>query len=339
LTRPRPLKTYLSLQYLRAFAALAVVLFHACQWADINFDIGAGGVDVFFIISGFLMWRITEDPRVTAQGFLLRRIGRVAPLYWIVTLALAGLAVAAPHFIWQVRPEPAHVLLSLLFVPHLDPVGIPFPLLPPGWTLNYEAVLYLVFTASLLGPRRWRFALVLGALAAIPVIGLLYVPLFPLFANPMMLEFAAGVMLAKLLEISEGPTLGAGWSLIALGLVSFATLRLLGIHSDFGRWALWGVPAVMIVTGALGVEARGGLPRSDMLKHFGDASYAIYLGHWPIILVIGKFVGPERGWLFVISVSLAALIGGLALHYALEKPLLRLARRSLRAPEPVLSVP
>lgn len=321
------MKTYLSLQYLRAFAALAVVLFHACQWADINFDIGAGGVDVFFIISGFLMWRITDHPDVTAGGFLLRRIGRVAPLYWIVTLILAGAATAAPRLIWELKPEPAHVLMSLFFVPHLDPDGIPFPLLPPGWTLNYEAVLYLVFTAALLGPRRWRFGVVLGALAAIPVIGLLYIHLFPLFANPLMLEFAAGVMLAKALELSEGPKPGTGWSLIALGLICFAMLRFLNIHSDVGRWVLWGVPAAMIVTGALGIEMHGALPRSAMLKHAGDASYSIYIGHWPILFVAGRLAGHDHGWPFVIIGTLAALAGGLVIHRYVEKPLLRLVRR------------
>ena len=73
-----PAKPLISIQYLRAFAALAVVLFHACQWADINFDIGAGGVDVFFIISGFLMWRITDVPGA-APSAGLRYAGRLPP--------------------------------------------------------------------------------------------------------------------------------------------------------------------------------------------------------------------------------------------------------------------
>ncbi len=336
---PHALKTYRSLQYLRAFAALSVVLFHACQWADINFDVGAGGVDVFFIISGFLMWRITSDQRLTAPMFLLRRIGRVAPLYWIVTLALTALALSAPRLIWQVKPEPVHVLLSLFFVPHLDPAGIPFPLLPPGWTLNYEAVLYLVFTLSLLAPRRWRLRIVLGTLCAIPVIGILFIHLFPLFANPMMLEFAAGVMLAKMLETHAPPRPLVGWTLIVLALAGFAALRLFGIHSDIGRWVLWGAPALMIVTGALGLEAHGRLPRSDGLEHVGDASYAIYLAHWPVIALAARLTRPDGSWAFIGLAALAALIAGLALHRFVEAPLLRLTRRSRAAPEPLLSVP
>src|SRR6202000_1252296 len=146
------------------------------------------------------------------------------------------------------------LVLSLLFVPHLDPDGIPFPFLPTGWTLNYEAILYLIFSAALTAPRARQLVLVLGALGLITLTGLIVRPLFPLFANPMMLEFAAGVALARFAENGRWPSAGMGWSLVALGLVVFAMLRVLGIHSDIGRWILWGAPAVVIVAGSLAVE-------------------------------------------------------------------------------------
>jgi len=331
------LKPLLSIQYLRAFAALAVALFHACQWSDVDFDIGAGGVDVFFVISGFLMWAITQDPAVTPLGFLRRRIVRVAPLYWAVTLALAGLAAASPGLIREVKLEPDHLLLSLLFVPHLDPTGLPFPLLPPGWTLGYEAILYLIFTAALLGPRRWRLAFVLACLGLLSVAGLIVHPLFPLFANPMMLEFAAGVVMARVMGQGRRPSLGMGWSFIGLGLVAFALLRALGIHSDIGRWFLWGAPAVLILAGAIGVEAAGGLPRWRALKSVGDASYSIYLCHWPIIAVAARLTGARHPWLFVPLTVAASLAAGLLVRQALEKPLIRWLRGD--GGTPALSVP
>jgi exopolysaccharide production protein ExoZ len=229
------------------------------------------------------------------------------------------------------------VVLSLFFVPHLDPAGIPFPFLPPGWTLNYEAILYLIFTGSLLCPRRWRLRVVVGALCAILIVGLFVTPLFPLFANPLMLEFVAGVLLAKATERGGTLTLGLGWSLIALGLVCFAILRLLGIHSDIGRWFLWGAPAVLIVSGALAVEARGGLPRIPALKRIGDASYSIYLCHWPIIVLAARVAGADRAWPFVVLSALAAVLAGLLVHIALEKPMLRRLQR--RPSVAALSVP
>ena len=331
------MKPLLSIQYLRAVAALAVVLFHACQWADIDFDIGAGGVDLFFVISGFLMWSITQDPQVTPAGFLWRRITRVAPLYWIATLALAGLVLAWPALIPQVKAEPAHVLLSLSFTPHLDPAGLPFPLLPPGWSLDYEAILYQTFALALMGPRRWRLTAVLSALGLITLTGLLIHSLFPLFANPLMLEFAAGIVMARVMGEGRRPSLGMGWSFIALGLTIFALLKLLGIHSDIGRWLLWGGPAVLIMAGALGVEAAGGLPRSLALKRVGDASYSIYLCHWPIIAVISKLAGAHHPWWLIPVTVGASLAAGLACREVLEKPLIRLL--SAAEPKPVFSAP
>ena len=331
------MKPLLSIQYLRAFAALAVVLFHACQWADIDFDIGAGGVDVFFVISGFLMWAITQDPSVTPSGFLWKRITRVAPLYWIATLALAALVLVWPALIPQVKAEPAHVLLSLAFIPHLDPAGLPFPLLSPGWSLDYEAILYQIFALALMGPRRWRLTAVLSALVLITLTGLVLRGLFPLFANPLMLEFAAGIVMARVMGQDRRPSPGMGWSFIALGLTIFALLKLLGIHSDIGRWLLWGGPAVLIVLGAIGVEAGGGLPRSQALKRVGDASYSIYLCHWPIIAVIAKLAGMHHPWWLIPVTVVASLAAGLAAREALEKPLIRLFRAG--DPKPVFSVP
>ena len=320
------MKPLLSIQYLRAFAALSVALFHACQWADIDFDIAAGGVDIFFVISGFLMWAVTQNPSLTPASFLWRRIVRVVPLYWAATLALAALAFAAPALLPQVKLNPAHLGLSLLFIPHLDPAGLPFPFLPPGWTLNYEAILYLIFTASLFLPRRLRLGVVLSSLIGITILGLLVVPLFPLFANPMMLEFAAGVVLAKLMGDGRRPSAAMGWVFIALGLTAFAALKILAIHSDIGRWFLWGAPAVLIVAGAIGVEAGGALPRSEGLKRAGDASYSIYLCHWPIIALAGKLVGAGNPWLFIPLTVAASLGAGLVVRQTVEKPLIQLLR-------------
>src|SRR5580658_5421280 len=144
----------LSIQALRALAATAVVAYHALQWGSGGFDVGRAGVDVFFVISGFIMWRVTSGRDVTPGAFLWRRVTRVAPLYWLTTLAVLAAALVWPGFLPEVRPGWRHLALSLAFIPHLDPRGLPFPTLPPGWTLDYEALFYLTFAAALAGPRR-----------------------------------------------------------------------------------------------------------------------------------------------------------------------------------------
>ena len=162
-----------SIQALRALAALAVTTYHALQWADGGFDVGRAGVDVFFVISGFIMWHVTAGRDMAPADFLWRRLTRVAPLYWLSTLGVLAVALVWPAFLPEVRPGWAHLALSLAFIPHLDPKGLPFPTLPPGWTLNYEAVFYLIFAAALAGPRAWRGRVVVGALTAVTAFGFL----------------------------------------------------------------------------------------------------------------------------------------------------------------------
>ena len=151
-------RPWVSIQHLRAIAALSVALFHACQWSQIDFGIGAAGVDLFFVISGFVMWTVTAGREAAPLTFLRRRVIRVAPLYWIVTLALVAGALVFPQRFPEVEPRADHILLSLAFIQHMNPAGQPFPILAPGWTLNYEAVFYLVFASTLILPVRRRIA-------------------------------------------------------------------------------------------------------------------------------------------------------------------------------------
>lgn len=151
-----------SIQALRALAALSVVLYHACQWANAGFAIGAAGVDIFFVISGFVMWTTIQDPGLTPGRFVQRRFWRVAPAYWLVTAIVAAVALAAPNLMSKVYVTPSHALLSFAFIQHDDPSGVPFPLLPVGWSLNYEAIFYAIVAFALLAPARRRFGRIAG---------------------------------------------------------------------------------------------------------------------------------------------------------------------------------
>jgi exopolysaccharide production protein ExoZ len=316
------MKTFVSIQHLRGFAALAVVLFHACQWAGVDFDIGAGGVDVFFVISGFVLWTAAQARPATPGLFLWRRIVRVVPAYWAVTLLLAGLVAAWPGLLPQVRLEGPHHVLSLLLVPHMDPAGLPFPLLPPGWSLSYEAIFYLVFAAGLAVPARNRFAAVIAGLVIIGLTGFLIHPAYELGANPTMLEFAAGVWLGKACAEGRTPPRAFGWALLAAGLGAFAALRLWGLHSDLWRNLIWGVPALAIVAGAVCIEADGGVAALPALKLLGDGSYSLYLVHWIVVALLAKALGAGNPWLFIPLAVAASLGAGLLARQALEKPLI-----------------
>ena len=362
------MKTLVSIQYLRGLAALAVVVYHVLQWRHGGFETGRAGVDVFFIISGLIMWRITarERPfrhganksaappsplcgaggiltrdagegdhevvegaqgRVTTGAFLWRRLTRVAPAYWLATLTVGAVALAWPRFLVHVRPTWPHLALSLAFIPHNDPEGLPFPLLAPGWTLNYEAVFYLVFAAGLAVRESRRLWLVTGALAAIAAAGFAYHPAYTLGANPMMLQFAAGVWLGKLAGDKALPGRAWGAGLLLGGLAIFTGFVITGYVNELWRPLIWGVPALMIVAGAVSLEASGAMVNWPPLKSLGDASYSLYLWHVPVVALVAHGFAEGRSWLFLPAAVTAAVFAGLASRALVEKPALALLRR------------
>ena len=248
------MKRLSSIQLLRAAAALGVVLFHACQWSHIDFAVGAAGVDLFFVISGFVLWTAAGEARSSSEaiaqneigpgGFLLARLVRVAPLYWIATLTVFAVARAWPQALPIVHPDPRHLVLSLLFLPHVGPGDDPFPLLPTGWTLTYEAFFYLAFALALACPRDRRLQVLSCLLLAASILGFGYHGWYTLLCNPLLLEFLAGVWLARLWARGRLQVLGAagGLGLIGLGVLALAACQVGGLRDDFLRPFVWAPP-------------------------------------------------------------------------------------------------
>ncbi len=160
-----------SLQCLRAIAACAVVFHHgvwfftknvpeSCTFANpklfgwiggIAKDVGAAGVDVFFVLSGFIMVYISRpysDGNKTVLDFIVRRLIRIYPLYALVTLYYAGHQTSVMY-------NPGALFRSLLFVPYEWKPGVPEPVLGIAWTLYYEVLFYGYFAVSLFlgGPK------------------------------------------------------------------------------------------------------------------------------------------------------------------------------------------
>jgi len=320
-----------SIQYLRAFAALMVVVYHAMRWTRPSFEIGAAGVDVFFVISGFILWTIARERPMSAGVFLGRRWVRVAPLYWLLTLAVGALALRWPDLIWDAHVTLRHLLLSLGFIQHLNPDGQPFPVITPGWSLNYEAVFYLIFAASLLVSLRWRIhALTLGLLA-VPLFGMVVRPAYFLGANLMFVQFIAGVWLAEARLHGKLPSRAIGWQMAFAGLALFAALSPLGLFENLFRPFWWGVPAFLLVAGLVTAEYRGGIPSIRPLILLGDASYSIYLAHVIIVQVLSHPLKVSHLSFVPIAVA-ASVAGGIACYFLLERPLIALFRgRSERA--------
>lgn len=330
-------KPLLSIQYLRAVAALMVLGYHACRWAWRDFDIGAAGVDVFFVISGFILWTIAAERPVSPGRFLVRRLCRVAPLYWVLTLAAAAAAITWPGFFFDVEPQPLHVILSLAFIPHLNPAGQPFPLISAGWSLNYEAVFYLLFAASMFASVASRFRWLAWGIGGVILFGLLVPPAYFLGANLMFLQFLAGVWLARRRLAAGLPGRRPGWGLVVIAVTLFAGLSFLDLFEAVFRPIWWGVPALALIAGLVMVEDDGGLPNWPWLRFLGDASYSIYLTHIPVTESLSHLMDAS-GPLYVPVAVAASLGAGAACHIVLEKPLLALFRKAPRAALPSVAI-
>jgi len=311
----------LSIQYLRAVAACAVVVFHTCEWGQRSFFIGAAGVDIFFIISGFILWTIAAERPTPPGTFLLRRMARVAPLYWLMTLLVLALTALFPQLFFGPPQSLSDIVLSFAFIQHLNAEGGPFPVISAGWTLNYEALFYLLFVASLLAPERWRYAVLAVLLVAVPVFGFLVPPAHILIANMLFLQFLAGAWLARI-RLERGLySRRVGWVMVVWGLALFALLSPFDLFMHPLRTFLWGIPALALVAGLVTVEARGGLREIGWLKLLGDASYAIYVSHLITIEVVTHFM-ERRDVVYLPVATVLAVAVGIAVHKLIERPLL-----------------
>lgn len=327
-----------SIQYLRAVAVLLVVAFHCSTRLEDNLApqvieflrVGNGGVDLFFVISGFIMWTISAERPPTPGDFFLRRMTRIIPVYWIMTslwVAIAAVGLAA----W-VKLQPEHLLKSYLFIPHFSPEypGRIYPVLVPGWTLVYEMFFYALFALCLFLPKRARLGGLCGALLALVMAGPLLRPtgaVMMTYTHPLLLEFMAGVLIAALWRARKLPTGAAAGGLLLLGLAGFALSPLTGLEEAKGRVIMWGVPAVLVIAGALGsawMQKKQGL-----LLAIGNASYSIYLCHIILITFLAKVWsripalahGMTGGLLFFAVGITLACAGGWMVYRFLEQPL------------------
>ena len=303
-----------------------MVTYHAFQWIDDRFWVGAAGVDVFFVVSGFIIWTVGSSEEASPGVFFWRRLTRVAPAYWFATGVVIALVLLWPTLLRQVMLSPSHIALSLAFVQHIDPRGLPFPVLPPGWSLDYEAVFYALFTLVLFAPAPLRFRLLLSALGVVIVFGVLDPPAYYLGANMMLLQFGAGAWLARRRELGARIPPDIGAALAAIGFVLLAAQGLTGLRSDLWRPLLWGVPAAMIVAGAVALEPQRSIRPPWSLLRLGDASYAIYLCHFVTVAVAARLVGVAPTWRFVPVAVALSLITGLVFHRWVEKPLIAACR-------------
>jgi len=328
-----------NVQVLRALAALMVICVHLRGLlGTLGLPVfGGGGVDLFFVISGFIMVFTTRIRAPTAIEFFTNRITRVAPIYWVMTLATFTATGLAPFLIRDLSDySVVNLVKSLFFIPYEKSNGLVQPILFVGWTLNYEMFFYVLFSVGL-AMRHYTAGLagIVAILSSLVLIGLLpHAPdiLLDFYTRPIILEFALGMGVGLLVDhLPSQPTaksrVFAFGSLAFLPVIILAPLAWPGISSFFTA----GLPAMLVLTGAVLFERWGKSVSPVSIVGVGNASYALYLIH-PIFTAVAEKIGDilhVSGILTVLLILLtfaSIVFASLIMHKTIERPLFRLAR-------------
>lgn len=335
-----------NLHLLRVIAALGVVYFHITSEAGLalDWDVGSRGVDVFFVISGFIIAYIgTTKP----EQFFVRRVIRVVPFYWAATVFVFAIVAAAPHLFRTTQADPTHLAFSLFFIPREAPDGGMWPTLVLGWSLNYEMFFYVLFAISLRISRRYAPAItcvwILAFMAAIHAFANGNQTL-SFYAKPIVLEFCFGILvfyLFRWIEQHRDALARVAVLKIALLIVFLGSLVAINVLEQYlrdsiSRALIAGIPSFFIVLSALLLERiYGVVSKNKTIYLLGEASYIIYLVHPYIIYTVLRLAKLDS----TLSVPvITALILGLivltsaisvAIHVWFEKPVMAFLRARL----------
>ena len=343
-------RTFLSLQYLRGLAALLVVVAHTTEYP---FQAGTSvpwwtartggmGVTTFFVISGFIITVVAGPGRFDPAVFAWRRLLRVVPLYWVCTIFVFAMALAAPALFKTTTADPSHFVLSLLFVPHPAPgdgTNYWSPLHKPGWTLNFEMFFYAL-TASLFWCSTGRtraliLSLILAIFVALSFGEVRSMGVLGFYASKDLIGFMTGIWLAEAeaaLPTRFRPSRGA--CVLAGCLTGLVVLSVyLAPTEEATRYPALVAGAALVAFGLV-LERGAMLPRMRGLGTIGDASYSLYLTHmfsvgvaWP---VARRLVGADSTLLLpagVLASTIVAVLVALVSYRVIERPFIRLSHR------------
>lgn len=328
----------ITLQILRALAAWLVVGHHTVQiyfglnnknlmsqffseWGDI-------GVDLFFIVSGFVIYLTASRKNCGFMDFMKNRIARIAPAYWMVTLITSVVIIAFPQLQKLNTFSLEHLIASLLFIPVKHPNGIGhYPIVTVGWTLNFEMMFYLIFGLT----RELKTSLRMPALAA-GIVGIFFMLpstglISEFYNNNIAFEFLAGVGLGSLwLNKKFNPNLKKSLTFSALSLV------FLIVFKDAERIFKFGIPSFFIVLAFL--NAEGKIKHCDLLSRLGELSYSTYLFHC-LVLYFGSYLANYYQLSFSLTIGMSMVfiyLISILSHSAFELRVTKWLRKDFNVP-------
>lgn len=329
----------ISVQLLRFVAASLVVLTHSMSAGGAN-GVGAFGVDIFFVISGFIISHVTNMP-VRPGEFLMRRGIRIIPMYWLFTLGVAVLSLIAPSLLGETTFSWAKLLYSLAFVPHWNEAMGWSPLLKLGWTLNHEMFFYLIFAIAMQISHKYRELLAALLILCMSMVAEIlptgeYNP-FHYWTAPVTYEFIFGMALAvcyrRYPEVFNLTSLVFPMALFIISMGLLVVVDISGQHAGGERYLLWGGPSTVVVWCALASESHFSITEKGkrIILWLGDMSYPVYLIHIYIVLGLSRVLGLDH-WplIFCVSMVLAHCLSHVVTQFYDMPIRSRFARSSLK---------
>jgi peptidoglycan/LPS O-acetylase OafA/YrhL len=321
---------YQNIELLRFIAAIAVVYFHsvgtlrAGGFSEIEqnsfTELGAAGVDIFFVISGFVIFLSHKRRNRTPSEFARDRLIRLVPAYWILTLSQLFILVTVAivkgtelslNFSWAIQ--------SLFFVS--QPLGNSLPVISQGWSLEIEMLFYLLVALGLF-IKHPVAKILFPAVALVSLVGFGLLP-------DLAVEFIFGGLLGFLYTRMKFPALIAAGSGV-LGIVLFIAPVLLG-SVDAPRWITWGIPSMLIVFSAMNLPQL----QWKFLPTLGAASYPVYLLHMMVINIVSPIVSvfganPTFSFIALASCLILSQVLGILFDKLIDKPISRFLKARVK---------
>lgn len=309
-----------SIQALRGISALFIILEH------VRFlNCGAFGVDIFFCISGFMIMYSTHK---SCAGFLRKRLIRILPLYYLMTLGTYLLLLLFPAMFAQSTAKPEFLIKSLLFIPFDIGNGILQPIMRIGWTVNCEIFFYLIFFVALHISHRYRgliCSLMLGGIVLVTTLLPAAVtdacPPLRFYGDSVMLEFVLGILsyyaARGIYATFQANRLPRMISILSLCIAACIFVLLVatkpGINIlGYRRFVFWGIPAMLLVLFVFTAGLWLKMPRPFV--RLGDMSFSVYLMHYyPVMFLDRKIFDFSTGTPYtvlgvLISVGISILL-------------------------------
>ena len=313
-----------NIQVLRAFAALSVLFLHTVYAVnDYNFfqltknfsSWGDFGVDIFFIISGFIMIYIKRSQK-NVLYFLKKRIIRILPLYWFFNILYLFLFILFPTSFRTLQISSDNFFLSLLFLNQY--INLEKPIITAGWSLEYEMLFYILFAICMLFKNiKLFYFFIIFLLFLLSFLDFLYI------------EFLFGILIG-IFYINKNKLIKnilKNYSCFILTFGFFTLFISFFFYEETHRTIKYGIPCAFIVLGSIFSKQIS----NKYIIFLGNASYSIYLSH--IFCVIGtaklfKIIAPNfNGITLVVIILTFSLLFASLIHLFIERNLILLMKK------------